>query len=200
LELRLGRRRERAEGSARVAPATSEELRRAPSALERHSDARGGDEFLNTQRGNNNPYNQDNEITWLDWARLEQFRDVFRFFKHDRVSQGASVHRSPHFLARRREVVWSRWAGGPGSESRCVAYALRGASVGDDDLYVMINGHWEDRSFKVQEGQPSEWRRVVDTAEPSPNDILEPGKESKLESASYTVRSRSVVVLRRQRK
>ena len=40
-----------------------------------------GDEFLNTQRGNNNPYNQDNEITWLDWARLEQNRDVFRFFK-----------------------------------------------------------------------------------------------------------------------
>src|SRR4029077_5840077 len=40
-----------------------------------------GDEFLNTQRGNNNPYNQDNEITWLDWTRLEKNRDVFRFFK-----------------------------------------------------------------------------------------------------------------------
>ena len=40
-----------------------------------------GDEFLNTQRGNNNPYNQDNEITWLDWARLDGNRDVFRFFK-----------------------------------------------------------------------------------------------------------------------
>jgi isoamylase len=40
-----------------------------------------GDEFMNTQRGNNNPYNQDNEITWLDWARLEENRDVFRFFK-----------------------------------------------------------------------------------------------------------------------
>ena len=40
-----------------------------------------GDEFLNTQRGNNNPYNQDNEITWLDWARLDANRDIFRFFK-----------------------------------------------------------------------------------------------------------------------
>ncbi len=40
-----------------------------------------GDEFLNTQRGNNNPYNQDNDITWLDWSRLEDNRDVFRFFK-----------------------------------------------------------------------------------------------------------------------
>ena len=40
-----------------------------------------GDEFLNTQGGNNNPYNQDNETTWLDWTRLEQNRDVFRFFQ-----------------------------------------------------------------------------------------------------------------------
>ncbi len=40
-----------------------------------------GDEFLNSQRGNNNPYNQDNEITWLDWSNLEKNRDVFRFFK-----------------------------------------------------------------------------------------------------------------------
>ncbi len=30
-----------------------------------------GDEFANTQHGNNNPYNQDNETTWLDWDRLD---------------------------------------------------------------------------------------------------------------------------------
>ena len=41
-----------------------------------------GDEFLNTQGGNNNPYNQDNEITWLDWSLLKKSRDVFRFFQH----------------------------------------------------------------------------------------------------------------------
>jgi isoamylase len=40
-----------------------------------------GDEFLNTQGGNNNPYNQDNKIMWLDWDRLEQHRDVSRFFQ-----------------------------------------------------------------------------------------------------------------------
>jgi glycogen operon protein len=40
-----------------------------------------GDEFLNTQRGNNNPYNQDNEVTWLDWSLLDRNRDVFRFAK-----------------------------------------------------------------------------------------------------------------------
>ena len=40
-----------------------------------------GDEFLHTQGGNNNPYNQDNETTWLNWDRLEEHRDLFRFFR-----------------------------------------------------------------------------------------------------------------------
>ena len=42
---------------------------------------RAGDEFLNTQFGNNNPYNQDNEIGWLDWSQLRANEDIFRFFK-----------------------------------------------------------------------------------------------------------------------
>jgi len=40
---------------------------------------------------------------------------------------------------------------------------------------------------------------VVDTAKPSPEDIVEPGKEPKLEGANYPVRGRSVVVLRKER-
>jgi hypothetical protein len=48
------------------------------------------------------------------------------------------------------------------------------------------------------EGQSTEWRRVVDTAQPSPEDIVEPGNEPPLLTASYTVRARSVVVLRRE--
>jgi isoamylase len=157
-----------------------------------------GDEFLNTQRGNNNPYNQDNEITWLDWARLDANREVFRFFKL------MIAFRKSHACIG-RPVFWRAdvlWYGpdGPvdfGYESRCLAYLLRGASVGDDDLYVMINGHWEDHSFTVPEGAPSDWRRVVDTALSSPEDIVEPGKEPTLETASYPVRARSVVMLRR---
>jgi len=38
----------------------------------------------------------------------------------------------------------------------------------------MINGHREDHSFTVPEGQSTEWRRVVDAAQPSPEDIVEP--------------------------
>jgi glycogen operon protein len=40
-----------------------------------------GDEFLQTQGGNNNPYNQDNATTWLDWGRLEAHAGHFRFFR-----------------------------------------------------------------------------------------------------------------------
>ena len=159
-----------------------------------------GDEFLNTQRGNNNPYNQDNEITWLDWERLQQNRDVFRFFKLMIAFRKAhpSIGR-PTFW--REDVTWLG-AEGPvdlGPESRCLAYMLRGESIGDDDLYVMINAHWEDRNFVVQQGDSSGWRRVLDTARPSPEDIVEPGNEPRLKSAGYTVRARSVVVLRKER-
>jgi glycogen operon protein len=67
----------------------------------------------------------------------------------------------------------------------------------DDDLYVMVNGWWENLDFVVQEGAPGDWLRVVDTSEPSPRDILEPGGEERLEQPVYRVRARSVVVRRR---
>jgi isoamylase len=157
-----------------------------------------GDEFLNTQRGNNNPYNQDNEITWLDWARLEQNREIFRFFKHMIAFRKAhpSIGR-PTFW--REDISWYGTEGQPdlSHESRCLAYLLRGASVSDDDLYVMINAHWEDHDFVVQQGHATEWRRVVDTAQASPEDIAGSGREQTLKTNRYTVRARSVVVLRR---
>lgn len=40
-----------------------------------------GDEFGNSQKGNNNPYCQDNEITWLNWKDLERNRELFSFFR-----------------------------------------------------------------------------------------------------------------------
>ena len=40
-----------------------------------------GDEFCNTQFGNNNAYCQDNEISWLDWDRLKKNEDIFKYFK-----------------------------------------------------------------------------------------------------------------------
>ena len=70
---------------------------------------RAGDEFLQTQRGNNNPYNQDNELSWLDWDRWRNNQDIFPFLqRNDRVSQGASFAGAEPVLARGRAMVW-RW-------------------------------------------------------------------------------------------
>jgi glycogen operon protein len=62
----------------------------------------------------------------------------------------------------------------------------------------MINAYWEPLTFTVQEGQPQDWRRVVDTFLDTPRDILEETQAPMLTSLTYTVQPRSVVVLMRR--
>lgn len=157
---------------------------------------RAGDEFLQTQGGNNNPYNQDNETSWLDWDLLQKNREIFRFFK--RMIAFRKTH--PTLCRSRfwREAV--RWYGAEGEAdrsdtSRSLAFFLNGISEKDEDLYVMINADSRDRTFLLQEGSAEEWRRVVDTGLPSPHDFLEPGREERVKERTYCVRGRSVVVL-----
>jgi len=157
-----------------------------------------GDEFMNTQGGNNNPYNQDNETTWLDWDLQKRNLDIYRFFKQMIAFRKAhpSIGRSRYW---RQDVHWYG-VDGPadwGYESRHLAYALLGESEGDDDLYVMINMHWQDADFTIQEGEPGEWLRAVDTAQEPPLDIAEGDHETPVSRRQYTVKARSVVVLRR---
>ncbi|HBQ60170.1 MAG TPA: glycogen-debranching protein, partial [Balneolaceae bacterium] len=83
--------------------------------------------------------------------------------------------------------------------SHSLAFYLDGASEGDDDLYVMINAWWNDLDFIIQEGTAGEWKRVIDTSKPSPDDITNPGDEKPIGRATYTVNARSVVVLIRER-
>lgn len=155
-----------------------------------------GDEFMNTQQGNNNPYNQDNQITWLDWDLLQRNQDIFRFFKTMIAFRKAhpSLSRSRYW---REEVSW--YGVGPEADmsptSHTLAFCVHGASQGDRDIYVMINAYWHDLAFTVQEGQPGDWLRVADTALPSPADIADVGSETPLEAAVYTLRARSIVVL-----
>ncbi|MDG3005914.1 glycogen debranching protein [Paludisphaera mucosa] len=158
-----------------------------------------GDELLQTQRGNNNPYNQDNGTTWLDWGRLTTHADHFRF-----VRLMIAFRKAHPTLGRSR--FWRddvRWYGvGPsadtGDDSHSLAYALRGASQGDGDLYVMINAYHEPLTFTVQEGSPGCWGRVIDTALPSPDDIVDTMPGPPVPSMEYRVQARSVVVLLRR--
>ena len=155
---------------------------------------RAGDEFLNTQSGNNNPYNQDNKISWIDWDQLKANQDIFRFFKNMIAFRKAhpSIGRSRYW---REDVSWygvDRNVDLNGA-SHTLAYCLRGASQNDQDIYVMINAYWEDLTFNIQEGTAASWRRVVDTNQPSPNDFVE--NNTPLQSLEYVVGARSIVVL-----
>jgi len=159
---------------------------------------RAGDEFLNTQFGNNNAYNQDNEIGWLDWSQLRTNQDIFRFFKNMIAFRKThpSLCRSRFW---REDVSW--YGTGPNTDvsgdSHSVAFCLHGVSQADDDIYVMINAYWEELEFHVQGGPVDEWKSIVDTALPSPDDFSEQGVP--MEQARYQVAPRSIVVLVRPR-
>jgi glycogen operon protein len=143
-----------------------------------------GDEFLHTQHGNNNPYNQDNETTWLDWSLLEQNRDIFRFFQHLIAfrKKHPTIGRSRYW---RGDVQWFGPRGPVEFESHTLAYRLRGAP----DLYVMINAFWEPVAFRIP--QPGPWTSVVDTSQTEIGERPVPARD-------YTVPARAVVVLERR--
>ncbi len=159
-----------------------------------------GDEFLHTQAGNNNPYNQDNETTWLDWERLDAHPDVFRFFRlmiafriaHPTLCRSRFWRKDVLWYGRGQDIDMS-------PESRHFAFYLDGQSETDDDIYTMINAGEEDWSFTIQEGGTKDWLRFVDTSMKSPYDIREPGTEVAVRSSNYPVKARSVVVLIRPR-
>jgi glycogen operon protein len=155
-----------------------------------------GDEFWHTQRGNNNPYNQNNETTWLDWSRKEMHADHFRFVK--RMIAFRKAHPTlPRSRFWRDDVRW--YGVGDSTDlsynSHSVAYCLSGASLGDCDLYVMINAYHEPLRFEIQKSASGGWKRAIDTGLVSPDDIVEPGREVALNSMEYNVHARSVAVL-----
>ena len=161
---------------------------------------RMGDEFLQTQGGNNNPYNQDNDTSWLDWRRLETNRDVFRFCREMICFRKShpSIAR-PHFWRDDVHCYGAERAIDMSINSQTLAFCLDGRSQADDDLYVMINAGPTDKSFGIHEGSAGAWRRAIDTAVPTPGEICEAGREVPVMAAYYTVQARSVVVLIRSR-
>jgi glycogen operon protein len=157
---------------------------------------RAGDEFLQTQGGNNNPYNQDTATSWLDWDRLRIHQDVYRFFRCMIAFRKAhpSLGRSRFW---RDDVRW--YGTGPvvdlGPQSQTVAVCLSGRSQHDADLYLMINASDTESAFEIQAGSLGEWQLFFDTSRASPDDFLEPADRTCLPTASYLVGPRSIVGL-----
>ena len=80
------------------------------------------------------------------------------------------------------------------ASSRSLANCLRGVSQGDTDLYVMINASTEAQTFGIHEATTGHWRRAIDTARPSPHDIVDLGGEQPVGANCYEIQPRSVAI------
>jgi isoamylase len=162
-----------------------------------------GDEFGRTQRGNNNAYCHDSELTWIDWDLLRQNAGLFRFFRL------LVQFRKSHSVLRRRSFAEER-DGFPqpvfhgfrlsqpdwGDESRSLAVHLPGGGR-DSDLFLVAHAGFERRDFELPPAPDGRrWHRVVDTSLAVPHDIVEEGHEVRLEpDTEYSITPRSVVML-----
>lgn len=139
-----------------------------------------GDEFCNTQFGNNNAYCQDNEISWLDWNRKDRYQEMFefckymiRFRKEHPVVKGegkAAVCGLPD-VSFHNGRPWNDYCD---DETRVIGimYAGRTEDDGRDDVvYVGINAHWEPHRIVLPE-LPDDycWQVVMNTALPHKNE------------------------------
>jgi glycogen operon protein len=174
----------------------------------------GGDEMGRTQKGNNNAYCQDNQISWYDWPLLQKNTGLFRFaremiafrFRHHGFMR-------PEFYTGRNgsynaipDITWfDEWGKTPDWENIGYSIALRMdgskaeilADRDDNDFFIMLHGGSKKMVFSVCAPLPGKrWVRAVDTGLPSPEDILLPGTEKDLPySGRYTVQARSMVIL-----
>ncbi|MBR6102194.1 MAG: glycogen debranching enzyme [Ruminococcus sp.] len=110
-----------------------------------------GDEFCNTQFGNNNAYCQDNDVSWLDWTRLKRFKEI-----HDFVSELAA-YRKKHEVIRRASKIPSfgfpdisihnsaAWNSQFRDYDHVIGVMFAGqSSKGKDDaVFIGINAYWE---------------------------------------------------------
>jgi glycogen operon protein len=170
----------------------------------------GGDELGRTQRGNNNAYCQDNDVSWVDWRLAETNRDLLRF------TRLLLAFRRAHPALRRRTFLTGRgnerapepdvtWHGtaldepdwGPQAHALAMHLAGAHAPTSDDDLYLAVNSSAASLVFDLPRPfRGRRWLRAIDTARPSPDDIAEPGRESAVGERRLVVRGRSCVVLR----
>jgi glycogen operon protein len=140
-----------------------------------------GDEVLRTQRGNNNAYCQDNDISWLDWSFTPAAREMLRFTR-----ELIALRKRHPSLRRRRflepdsgEIRWygetlepPRW---DDREARVLCFTLAGLTADEPALHVMINMASTQRVLPLPQVLPKQWCRVADTTLTAPEDATPSG-------------------------
>lgn len=168
-----------------------------------------GDEFGNSQKGNNNPWCQDNAVGWLDWGKLEKNRELLEFWKQLAAFRQAHpiLHPAREFrlmdylscdypdLSYHGESAWR-----PQTEyhSRSIGMMLCGRYArtveGQEDafLYIAINMHWEGHSLALPRlPKNMRWELVMTT---SGDNALPPGEGAEESGNSCHVAPRSIAL------
>ncbi|NLX19953.1 MAG: glycogen debranching protein GlgX [Desulfobulbus sp.] len=150
-----------------------------------------GDEFGRSQKGNNNAWCQDNEISWLDWSLIKKRQGQLRFFrKMIKLRKEHHIFRRDTFFQSGNtgieedvcslEIRWQSlhpdqqdWS----HECRTLAFFLNGAVLEekDDDFFVMLNGN-PDQTAQFTVPTPTRnrtWKLIIDTSQPSPHDFVD---------------------------
>ncbi|HEY3355669.1 MAG TPA: glycogen debranching protein GlgX, partial [Polyangia bacterium] len=175
-----------------------------------------GDEVGRSQRGNNNAYCQDNELTWFDWEhRDEDLRELVTFLVHLRIEHPV-FRRWDWFKGRAirgtgpGDIGWFKPSGeemGDADWHDGVAKALgiylngkdlqlvdkRGERIRDDNFLLLFNAHYEPISFVIPPQRwGHNWVKILDT------DVALPceGAETCREGEQLQVEGRSLMVLR----
>ncbi len=163
-----------------------------------------GDEIGRTQQGNNNAYCQDNDISWVDWRMAESNAGLLRFFQQMIAFRlSCKLLRRDSFELNGENGFHITWHGVQRMKpdwsdcSRTIAMQLTQLRPDEsrDDLFFIANTYSGDLEFELPQIGEREWFRVVDTAQPSPQDIAVDGQEFPLLSQeSYKVKARSVAM------
>ena len=169
-----------------------------------------GDEMRRTQRGNNNAYCQDNEVSWLDWSLLDRHRDLHQFVRKLIVqrlrllgmSDEETLALSLNQLLRRGEIDWHGvrlgrpdWSDTSHSIACTVRTRQRQIPLW---LHVMFNAFWEALDFELPlapAGAVAGWQRWIDTSRDWPDDIVDAAAAPSVPGTQYHVAPRSVVAL-----
>lgn len=142
-----------------------------------------GDEFCNSQFGNNNPYCQDNEISWLNWEDLTKNQNLFAFVsrmiafrKAHPVLRGTCAPAACGWpdISMHHGVPWNDTAGADAHQLGILFCGRR--ETEDDAVFLAVNAHWEPHTQTLP--APPEgfaWKTAFHTADPDPfSPSLEP--------------------------
>ncbi len=155
-----------------------------------------GDEFGNTQFGNNNPYCHDDEVSWLDWSLLDKNWDIFRFFQfmiHFRKEHPVLRSNISDGFGGLPDISFhgtSPWIKEFSSYDRYIGVMMAGQIEGKvpEAVYIASNAYWEQLDVVLPELPESmAWSLEVSTWE---ND----SREGKPVESSFVIPPRTVMV------